>query len=79
MHVNTDTNGNCVLLQTAIADVSKPNDPIVWAAVRLMFDSCSQKSYITNKLHSELCLPVIGKGDTFSQKIWRSHSKASYL
>ena len=61
MHVNTDTNGNCVLLQTAIANVSKPNDPNVWAAVRLMFDSCSQKSYITNKLHSELCLPVIGR------------------
>ena len=61
MHVNTDTNGNYVLLQTAIADVSKPNDPNVWAAVRLMFDSCSQKSYITNKLHSELRLPVIGR------------------
>ena len=59
MHVNTDTNGNCVLLQTAIADVSKPNDSNVWAAVRLIFDSCSQKMYIANKLQSELCLPVI--------------------
>ena len=61
MHVNTDTNGNYVLLQTAIADATKPNDPNVWAAVRLMFDSCSQKCYITNKLQSELCLPVIGR------------------
>ena len=61
MHVNTDTNGNCVLLHTAIADVSKPSDPNVWGAVRLMFDSCSQKSHITNKLHLELCLPVIGR------------------
>ena len=60
MHVNADANGNCVLLQTAMADVSKPNDPYVWATVRLMFDSCSQKSYITSKLQSELCLPVIG-------------------
>ena len=29
MHVNTGTNCNCVLLQTAIADVSKPNYPNV--------------------------------------------------
>ena len=41
MHVNTDTNGKRVLLQTAIADVSNPNDPNVWATVRLMFDSYS--------------------------------------
>ena len=61
MHVNTDTNGNCVLLQTAKTDVSKCNDLNVWAAVRLMFDSCSQKTYITSKLKSELCLPVIGR------------------
>ena len=61
MHVNTDTNGNCVLLQTAIADVSKPNDPNVWAAVRLMFDSCSLKSYITNKFLSGLYLRVIDR------------------
>ena len=61
MYVNTDTNYNCVLLQTAVADVSKPNDPYVWAAVRLMSDSCSQKSYITNKLQFELCLAVIGR------------------
>ena len=61
MHVNTDTNGDCALLQTAKADVSKPNDSNVWAAVILMLNSCSQKSYITNKLQSELCLQVIGR------------------
>ena len=43
MHVNTDTNGNCVLLQAAIADVSKPNDPDVWAAVRLFSEELHYK------------------------------------
>ena len=47
-------------MQTAIADVNKCLVN-VWAAVKLMFDSCFQKSYITNKLHSELRLPVIGR------------------
>ena len=39
----------------------------VWETLRLMSDSCSQKSYVTNKLQSELCLPVAER-ETFLVK-----------
>ena len=42
----------------------------VWATVRLMSDSCSQKSYVTNKLQSELCLSVAGR-ETLLVKTFR--------
>ena len=50
-----------VLLQTARAVVFCPHDGSNSTNVRLVFDSCSQRSYITEQLKNHLCLPVIGK------------------
>ena len=50
---------NCVLLQTAKAKVSTPNNVSNSCTVRLLFDSCSQKSYISTRLRNQLCLPTI--------------------
>lgn len=50
-----------VLLQTATADVIRPDDESYSRSVRLVFDSCSQRSYITENLKNKLALRVIGK------------------
>ena len=52
--------GNSVLLQTAIAPVSSPCDSSIEIRARLIFDSCSQRSYVTSALKKELKLPVLG-------------------
>jgi len=45
-----------VLLQTAKAQVFRPDHPKGIRTVRLIFDSGSQRSYITNKLKEVLSL-----------------------
>ena len=58
MHVS---NKNSVLLQTARAFVRVPGETTTEQNVRLIFDSGSQKSYVTEELKRALNLPVIAK------------------
>ena len=58
MHVSKK---NSVLLQTARAFVRVPGDAATEQNVRLIFDSGSQKSYVTEELKRALNLPVIAK------------------
>ena len=48
---------NPVLLQTATATVYSADRPYATTVIRLILDSGSQKSYITNKLRDSLRLP----------------------
>ena len=57
MCVNTNTS---VLLQTAQAYVSNPTNPQQKIKARIIFDSCSQRSYVSHKLHKALNLNSIG-------------------
>ena len=60
---NVCTNSNVsVLLQTASAMVGNPNAPQQpKAKSRIVFDSCSQKSYISSRLRSSLGLETVSK------------------
>lgn len=49
-----------VLLQTAQSLVGPPNDPRNKVNARVIFDSCSQRSYVTHRLQHALKLPVVG-------------------
>ena len=57
MFANSHT---AVLLQTAQAYVCRPDDETKARSVRVIFDSCSQRSYVSKRLAKQLCLPVIG-------------------
>ena len=59
LYFTQGSKNNCVLLQTAKAKVSTPNNVSNSCTVRLLFDSCSQKSYISTRLTNQLCLPTI--------------------
>ena len=50
-----------ILLQTARANVKKPGSDQPEANSRIIFDSCSQRSYITEELQRTLHLPVAGQ------------------
>ena len=52
---------NSILLQTARANVKKPGSDQPEANSRIIFDSCSQRSYITEVLQRALHLPVAGQ------------------
>ena len=52
---------NSILLQTARAKVNKPGSDQADANARIIFDSCSQRSYITENLQRALHLPVSGQ------------------
>ena len=54
--INTQNN---TLLQTAIASVNNTNDPSYFKNVRMLFDNCSQKSFITSELREHLKLKTI--------------------
>ena len=57
-----DQSRGSVLLQTATAEVVRPDNDSYSPSVRLVFDSCNQRSYVTNKdLKDKLKLPVIGR------------------
>ena len=55
---NFSTNKNAVLLQTAYVEIKNPNHSQKTNA-RLLFDSGSQRSYISKTLREELKLPTI--------------------
>ena len=57
MYINSDTS---VLLQTATAPVSRPDDPNSQVQARIIFDSCSQRSYVSERMCKALNLPSIG-------------------
>ena len=59
LYFTQGSKNNCVLLQTAKAKVSTPNNVSNSCTVRLLFDSWSQKSYISTRLRNQLCLPTI--------------------
>ena len=59
LHFTQGSKNNCVLLQTAKAKVSTPNNVSNSCTVRLLSGSCSQKSYISTRLRNQLCLPTI--------------------
>ena len=67
-----------VFLQTATAEVLRPDNDSCFRSIRLVFDSCSQRSYITENLKTELGLPVIGRDSllikTFGQSDTRLRS-----
>ena len=50
-----------VLLQTATAEVVRPDNDSNPLNVRLILDSCSQKSYVTQAVKEKLQLPVVGR------------------
>ena len=56
-----DQSRGSVLLQTATTEVVRPDNDTSSLSVRLVFDSCSQRSYITKNLKDRLKLPVIGR------------------
>ena len=59
MHISN--NGNSVLLQTAQAFVCRPDNQEFGLNAHVIFDSCSQRSYITSKAREQLNLPTVGK------------------
>ena len=59
LYFTRDVKNNCVLLQTARAKVGNPSGD-VYCNVRILLDSCAQKSYISARLRNELCLPSVG-------------------
>ena len=50
-----------VLLQTATAEVVRPDKDSNPLNVRLVFDSCSQRSYVTQAVKKKFQLPVVGR------------------
>ena len=56
LYLTQDVKNNSVLLQTARARVGNPNGEHS-CHVRVLFDSCSQRSYISTRLRSKLGLP----------------------
>ena len=56
-----DQSKGSVLLQTETADVVRPDNESYPLSVRLVFDSCSQRSYMTKNLKDKLGLQVIGR------------------
>ncbi|XP_068680553.1 uncharacterized protein [Montipora foliosa] len=50
-----------VLLQTATAEVMRPDNDSSPLMVRLAFDSCSHRSYVTPAVKEKLQLPVVGR------------------
>ena len=58
LYFTQDIKNNCVLLQTARARVGNSNGESS-CNVRILLDSCSQKSLISTRLKDKLCLPSI--------------------
>ena len=48
-----------VLLQSARAVITDPNNPSLEMNVRVLLDSCSQRSYISQRLRDVLKLPTV--------------------
>ena len=50
-----------VFLQTAVANISKPQDHTCVQKIRLMMDCGSQRSYLVKQAAENLSLPVTGR------------------
>ena len=48
-------------MQTAVATIKNPGDPEITGNARVIFDSGSQRSFVTNKLKDSLKLPIVGR------------------
>ncbi|XP_068742211.1 uncharacterized protein [Montipora capricornis] len=59
--MTVSNNANSVLLQVAQAFVCRPDNQQLGLNAHVIFDSCSQRSYITSKACEQLNLPTIGK------------------
>ena len=61
-HVNMFVDAqSSILLQTARATIYNPKDPSKTSQARLIFDSGSQRSYITFAMRDKLNLPTVRK------------------
>ena len=58
-HVGISTTDKTVLLQTAVASISRPDMPTKTIKARMILDSGSQRSYVSTRLKNVLNLPVI--------------------
>ena len=65
MFVSTKNN---VLLQTAKAQVSPVEIPGIPQNIRMIFDSCSQRSYVTESLQKALGLQASGRDTLLIKK-----------
>ncbi len=63
------------LLQTATAEVVRPDNDSFPLSVRLVFDSCSQRSYMTKDLKDKLGLPVIGRESLLIKTFGKSDAR----
>ena len=64
-----------VLLQTARAHVSRVEPPGTPQNVRMIFDSCSQRSYVTESLLKSLGLPSSGSDTLLIKTFGESHAQ----
>ena len=58
-HIGISTTDKTVLLQTAVASISRPDMPTETIKARMILDSGSQRSYVSRRLKNALNLPVI--------------------
>ena len=65
---------NSVLLQSARAVITDPNNPSLEVNVRVFLDSCSQRSYISQRLRDVLKLPTV-RTDQLMIKTFGSESE----
>ncbi|XP_068761945.1 uncharacterized protein [Montipora capricornis] len=64
-----------VLLQTATAEVVRPHNDSSPLNVRLVFDSCSQRSYVTQAVKENLQLPVVGRDSLLIKRFGESDAR----
>ena len=50
-----------VLLQTAVVTIKDPGNPEITGDARIIFDSGSQRPFVTNKLKDSRKLPIVGR------------------
>ena len=72
MFVSTKNN---VLLQTAKAQVSPVEIPGIPQNIRMIFDSCSQRSYVTESLQKALGLQASGRDTLLIKTFGESHAQ----
>ena len=48
-------------MQTVGATIKNPGNPEITGNARIIFDSGSQRSFVTNKLKDSLKLPIVGR------------------
>ena len=65
---------NAVLLQSARAVIMNPNDSSTGVNIRVVFDNCSQCSYISERLKNVLNLPTV-RNDLLIIKTFGSQSE----